>query len=404
MSRYKVVTASARQAPKWAALGFAATVEQAAFGFKSEKTLAADRGLIKTERHPKIQIQKEHPMNNDAERQQELIIYAAEDGQTRVEVRMTGDSVWLSQAQMAELFHSSKQNISLHIQNILGEGELDGSVVKDFLTTAADGKQYKVLHYNLEMIIAVGYRVKSRTGTQFRRWATEVLSEYARKGFAMNDPLLKAAGGGGYWRELLARIRDIRSSERVFYRQILEIYATSMDYDPNASTTMEFFKIVQNKMHFAAHGHTAAELQYQRADAARPFMGLTSWAGDRPRKADVTVAKNYLNDEELDTLNKITSAYLEFAELQATNKRPMYMQDWISKLDDFLKLGDKQLLNHAGKISKAQADEKALSAYATYSAALPTNETSDIERRFLENLRGAQKKLESAGRKTSKAK
>jgi hypothetical protein len=343
-------------------------------------------------------------MNNDAERQQELIIYAAEDGQTRVEVRMTGDSVWLSQAQMAELFHSSKQNISLHIQNILGEGELDGSVVKDFLTTAADGKQYKVLHYNLEMIIAVGYRVKSRTGTQFRRWATEVLSEYARKGFAMNDPLLKAAGGGGYWRELLARIRDIRSSERVFYRQILEIYATSMDYDPNASTTMEFFKIVQNKMHFAAHGHTAAELQYQRADAARPFMGLTSWAGDRPRKADVTVAKNYLNDEELDTLNKITSAYLEFAELQATNKRPMYMKDWISKLDDFLKLGDKKLLNHAGKISKAQADEKALSAYATYSAALPTSETSDIERRFLENLRGAQKKLESAGRKTSKAK
>jgi hypothetical protein len=190
-------------------------------------------------------------MNNDAERQQELIIYAAEDGQTRVEVRMTGDSVWLSQAQMAELFHSSKQNISLHIQNILGEGELtEAATVKDFLTVQTEGNRQvarNITSYNLEMIIAVGYRVKSRTGTQFRRWATEVLSEYARKGFAMNDPLLKAAGGGGYWRELLARIRDIRSSERVFYRQILEIYATSMDYDPNASATMEFFQIVQKK-------------------------------------------------------------------------------------------------------------------------------------------------------------
>lgn len=337
-------------------------------------------------------------------RTQELIIYSAENGKTRVEVRMTGDSVWLSQAQMADLFHTTKQNISLHIQNILEEDELDDSVVKDFLTTAADGKKYKVLYYNLDMIIAVGYRVKSRTGTQFRRWATEVLSEYARKGFAMNDPLLKAAGGGGYWKELLARIRDIRSSERVFYRQILEIYATSMDYDASASETLEFFKIVQNKMHFAAHGHTAAELQYQRADASQPFMGLTSWTGEHPRRADVTIAKNYLHDDELDTLNKITSAYLEFAEMQATNKVPMYMKDWIRKLDDFLKLGDKKLLDNAGKISKTQADEKALNEYAKYNTALPEGEVSDIERRFLEDLRAAQKKLESTERKTTKSK
>jgi len=228
------------------------------------------------------------------DKEQELIIYTGDDGQTRVEVRMTGDSVWLSQAQMADLFQTTKQNISSHIQNILDEGELDNSVVKDFLTTASDGKNYNVLYYNLEMIIAVGYRVKSRTGTQFRRWATEILSEYARKGFAMNDQLLKEAGGGGYWKELLARIRDIRSSERVFYRQVLEIYATSMDYAPNAAETLEFFKIVQNKMHFAVHGHTAAEVQYMRADATQPFMGLTQWKGSRPHKEDVTVAKNYL--------------------------------------------------------------------------------------------------------------
>jgi len=339
-------------------------------------------------------------MSGGLDRQQELLIYSTNDGQTRVEVRMTGDTVWLSQAQMAELFHTTKQNISLHIQNILEEGELtEEATVKDFLTVQTEGRRQVSRHitsYNLDMIIAVGYRVKSRIGTQFRRWATGVLSEYARKGFAMNDPLLKAAGGGGYWKELLARIRDIRSSERVFYRQILETYATSMDYDPGASETLEFFRIVQNKMHFAVHGHTAAELQYQRADATRPFMGLTSWAGDRPRKADVTIAKNYLDNDELDTLNRITSAYLEFAELQAMNKAPMYMKDWIGKLDDFLKLGDRKLLDNAGKISKAQADEKAIDEYEKYNATLPEGEASDIERRFLKNLRSVQEKLESA--------
>jgi hypothetical protein len=256
-----------------------------------------------------------------------------------------------------------------------------------------------VLFYNLEMIIAIGYRVKSRVGTQFRRWATEILSEYARKGFAMNDELLKAAGGGGYWHELLARIRDIRSSERVFYRQILDIYATSMDYNPVAPETMAFFKIVQNKMHFAAHGHTAAELQYLRADAAAPFMGLTSWTGSSPRKTDVTVAKNYLADKELDTLNKITSAYLEFAEMQATNEVPMYMKDWIRKLDEFLALGGKKLLNHAGSISKQQADEKALDEFAKYRTL--GNDLSDIEKRYWENLKATQKQLEQMGRKSN---
>lgn len=345
-------------------------------------------------------------MSNEPTQQQDLIIYSTEDGQTKVEVRMTGDSVWLSQAQMADLFNTTKQNISLHIQNIIEEIELpEAATVKDFLTVQTEGSRQvsrKITCYNLDMIIAVGYRVKSRTGTQFRRWATEILSEYARKGFAMNDPLLKAAGGGGYWKELLARIRDIRSSERVFYRQVLEIYATSMDYDPNSPETQEFFKIVQNKMHFAAHGHTAAELQYNRADASHPFMGLTTWEGKKPRRSDVTVAKNYLNDKELDTLNKITTAYLEFAEMQATNEIPMYMKDWIKKLDEFLKLGGKKLLDNAGQISKAMADEKALSEYTKYQAALPAGEASDIEKRYLENLRSTQKKLEYAERKVKK--
>jgi len=334
---------------------------------------------------------------------QELIIYSADDGSARLEVRMAGDSVWLSQNQLAELFDTTKQNISLHIKNILEEGELGDSVVKDFLTTAADGKNYSVLYYNLDMIIAVGYRVRSRTGTQFRRWATNVLSEYARKGFALNDPLLKAAGGGGYWKELLGRIRDIRASEKVFYKQILEVYATSKDYDPDAPETREFFKIVQNKMHFAAHGHTAAELQYIRADATQPHMGLTTWAGSAPQKADVTVAKNYLNDKEIDTLNKITTAYLEFAEMQATNEVPMYMKDWISKLDEFLKLGGKQVLTNAGKISKAAADEKALSEFEKYRA-LPGADVSDVERRYLSSLRDVQKSLEASERTTKRGK
>jgi hypothetical protein len=335
-----------------------------------------------------------------------ILIYASEDGHSKVEVRLAGDTVWLSQAQMAELFHTTKQNISLHIRNIFDEDELsEMATVKDFLTVQTEGSRQvsrKITCYNLEMIIAVGYRVKSRVGTQFRRWATEILSEYAKKGFAMNDPLLKAAGGGGYWKELLVRIRDIRSSERVFYRQILDIYATAIDYDPHKPETLEFFKIVQNKMHFAAHGHTAAEVQYLRADATQRFMGLTHWAGDIPRKSDVTVAKNYLQEKELDILNRITTAYLEFAELQATNEIPMTMKAWIQKLDEFIKLSGKVVLDHAGKVTKEAADQKALAEYDHYRATLPENEASDIEKRYLHNLRQTQKTLESAERKTKK--
>ncbi|MDR1696913.1 MAG: virulence RhuM family protein, partial [Rickettsiales bacterium] len=235
---------------------------------------------------------------------QEMIIYSAEDGRTKVSVRLQDGNIWLSQAQMAELFQTTKQNIALHIQNIFDEGELlPDATVKEYLTVQTEGSRQvsrNIAYYNLQLIIALGYRVKSRIGTQFRRWATDILSEYAVKGFTLNDELLKSAAGGGYWRELLARIRDIRSSERVFYRQILDIYATSMDYDPNAPETLEFFKIVQNKMHFAAHGHTAAEIQYLRANASQPFMGLQTWTGVRPQKTDVVTAKNYLDGKELD--------------------------------------------------------------------------------------------------------
>ena len=336
---------------------------------------------------------------------QELVIYSTEDGKTRVSVRLQDGTVWLSQAQMAELFQTTPQNITQHIKNIYLEDELqEDTTCKDFLQVVNRGFrgqiEDKILAYNLEMIIAVGYRVKSRVGTQFRRWATEILSEYARKGFSMNDELLKMAGGGDYWRELLDRIRDIRSSEKVFYRQILDIYATSMDYDPAAQETLEFFKIVQNKMHFAAHGHTAAELQYLRADSEQPFMGLKSWIGSHPHKADVVIAKNYLNDKELDTLNKITSAYLEFAEMQATNEIPMYMKDWIKKLDEFLSIGGKKLLENSGNISKQKADEKALDEYTKYIAL--GADISDIEKAFLTNLKSTQKKLETMERKARK--
>jgi hypothetical protein len=334
---------------------------------------------------------------------QEIVIFSTEDGRVKVSVRLQDDSVWLSQAQMAELFQTTPQNVTQHIKNIYSEMELsENTTCKHFLQVVNRGfrgqVEDKILVYNLEIIIAVGYRVKSRIGTQFRRWATEVLSEYARKGFAMNDELLKMAGGGDYWRELLDRIRDIRSSEKVFYRQILDIYATSMDYDPNTQETQEFFKIVQNKMHFAAHGHTAAEMQFFRANAEQPFMGLKSWKGTHLHKSDTLVAKNYLNDKELDTLNKITSAYLEFAEMQATNEIPMYMKDWIKKLDDFLSIGGKKILDNPGKISKQQADEKTLNEYAKYRS-LGTD-MSDIEKLFLENIKNTQKMLETKERKS----
>lgn len=327
----------------------------------------------------------------------EIIIYQTQDGQTKIDVRIENETVWLTQNQMAELFQTTKQNISLHIKNIFEEGELtEDSTVKDYLTVQNEGSRKvsrNVTHYNLDVIISVGYRVKSLRGTQFRMWATQVLKEYMKKGFALNDDLLKQAGGGGYWQELLERIRDIRSSEKVFYRQILDIYATSTDYNPNAEETKLFFKVVQNKMHFAAHGHTAAEVIYLRADSTKDNMGLTVFKGKHPNKDEVTVAKNYLDEKELNILNRITSAYLEFAELQAIRHVPMTMKDWIAKLDDFIKMTGSELLENPGKISKLEAENKALAEYAKYKKTIK-DELSEVEKHFLESVKQTQKLLE----------
>lgn len=327
----------------------------------------------------------------------EIIIYQTQDGQTKIDVRIENETVWLTQNQMAELFQTTKQNISLHIKNIFEEGELtENSTVKDYLTVQNEGSRKvsrNVTHYNLDVIISVGYRVKSLRGTQFRIWATQILKEYMKKGFALNDDLLKQAGGGGYWQELLERIRDIRSSEKVFYRQILDIYATSTDYNPNADETKLFFKVVQNKMHFAAHGHTAAEVIYLRADSTKDNMGLAVFKGKHPKKDEVTVAKNYLDEKELNILNRITSAYLEFAELQAIRHIPMTMKDWIAKLDDFIKMTGSELLENPGKISKLEAENKALAEYAKYKETIK-DELSEVEKHFLESVKQTQKQLE----------
>ena len=327
----------------------------------------------------------------------EIIIYQTQDGQTKIDVRLENETVWLTQNQMAELFQTTKQNVSLHIKNIFEEGELsENSTVKDYLTVQQEGNRKvsrNVSHYNLDVIISVGYRVKSLRGTQFRIWATQVLKEYMKKGFALNDDLLKQAGGGGYWKELLERIRDIRSSEKVFYRQILDIYATSTDYNPNAEETKMFFKVVQNKMHFAAHGHTAAEVIYLRADSTKNNMGLTVFKGNHPKKDEVTVAKNYLDEKELNILNRITSAYLEFAELQAIRQIPMTMKDWIAKLDDFIKMTGSELLSNPGKISKLEAENKALAEYAKYKETIK-DELSEVEKHFLASVKQTQKQLE----------
>lgn len=300
----------------------------------------------------------------------ELILYTTEDGQTRVQLRAEGGTVWLTQLEMAELFQTTKQNISLHVSNVLQEAELpESATVKDHLTVRLEGSrqvQRLTKYYNLDMILAVGYRVRSHRGTQFRRWATTYLRELLVKGFALDDRRLKEAGGGNYFDELLARIRDIRSSEKLFWRKILEIYATSADYDPHVEASQRFFAVVQNKMHWAAHGHTAAEIVHQRADATQPHMGLTSWSGEKPRKSDVGVAKNYLGPAELDALNRIVTLYLDFAELQALSRRQMHMADWIAKLDDFLRLSERDLLTHPGKVSHEAALEKARAEYETF--------------------------------------
>ena len=314
----------------------------------------------------------------------EIIIYQTEDGQTKLDVRLEDETVWLTQQQLATLLQTSKQNIGQHLKNIFAEGELDEiSVVKKFFTTAADGKKYKTNHYNLDAIISVGYRVKSHVATRFRQWATRHLREYIIKGFVLDDERLKQAGAGNYFDELLARIRDIRSSEKVFWRKVLDIYATSIDYDPKVETSRRFFAVVQNKMHWAAHGHTAAEIVKQRADASQPNMGLTSWSGEKVRKTDVSVAKNYLTQEELDTLNRIVTIYLEFAELQALDRKPMYMSDWVAKLDDFLKISDRDILTHAGKVSHKEALANAHAEYNKYRQQR-LNEPSPVEQHFLE--------------------
>ncbi len=324
----------------------------------------------------------------------ELIMYQTEDGLTKIETKFDGDTVWLSIDQMAELFQRDKSTISRHIKNIFAEGELErDSVVANFATTAADGKTYQVDYYNLDVIISVGYRVKSLRGTQFRIWANSVLKEYLKKGFTMNDDLLKNAGGGNFFQELLERIRDIRSSEKVFYRQILDIYATSIDYNPRALESVEFFKIVQNKMHFAAHGHTAAEIIFLRADADKAFMGMTSFDGKSLRKSDASIAKNYLNEDEIKILNRLVTAYLEFAELQAIRQRPMYMKDWIEKLDDFIKMSGSELLNHAGKISHEEAKIKAELEYEKYKER-SKDQLTQVERDFIEHVKTAQKQIE----------
>jgi len=294
------------------------------------------------------------------------------------------ETVWLSLTQMAELFQRDKSVISRHIRNIFEEGELrPESVVANFATTAADGKTYQVDYFNLDVIISVGYRVKSQRGVQFRMWATQRLREYIVKGFAMDDERLKRLGGGKYFEELLERIRDIRSSEKVFWRKVLDIYATSADYDPGAEASQQFFATVQNKMHWAAHGHTAAEIVFDRADATQPNLGMTNWAGAKPSKTEAAIAKNYLAAGELDTLNRIVTLYLEFAELQAVNRRVMYMADWIKKLDDFLRISDREVLDHAGSVSHQEALEKAQAEFEKYRQQM-LNEPSPVEKHFEE--------------------
>jgi len=324
----------------------------------------------------------------------EIVMYEGDDGRAHIEVRMSGDTMWLSLDQMAELFQRDKSTISRHIANVFSEGELARDpVVADFATTAADGKTYLVTYYNLDVIISVGYRVKSLRGTQFRRWALAVLKDYLMKGFAMNDPLLKQLGGGSYWRELLERIRDIRSSEKVFYRQVLDLYATSVDYDPHAAVSLEFFAVVQNKMHYAAHGHTAAEVIKGRADSTKPFMGLTVFDGAQPRRSDVVVAKNYLTEDELATLNRMVSAFLDLAELRAMQHVPMYMKDWIAELDDFATRYGKGVLAGAGRVSRDAAVQHAEETYDQYLKRL-ADEPSPAERDYLEAIKTTQRQLE----------
>lgn len=323
----------------------------------------------------------------------EFLLYTTADGHIRIETRMQGETVWLTQKQLAELFQTSIPNINMHIKNIFEEGELSPeATIQDFLTVRSEGNrevQRNLTCYNLDMIISVGYRIKSHVATHFRQWATQRLREYIIKGFALDDQRLKQAGGGNYFDELLARIRDIRSAEKVFWLKVLDIYATSIDYNPSTETSRQFFAAIQNKVHWASHGQTAAEIIHSRADASKPNMGMATWAGDTPRRADAEVAKNYLNEHELEILNRIVSMYLEFAELQALSRTPMYMTDWVVKLDDFLKISGREILTHAGTVSHEKALRKAHEEYEKYRHAM-LEEPTPVERLFLETA----KKLE----------
>ena len=325
------------------------------------------------------------------ENQGDIVIYQTEDGDTKIDVRFVDETVWLTQQQMAELFQSSRTNIVEHIQHIYEEGELDeASTCRKFRQVRTEGSRQvtrEIPYYNLDMIISLGYRVKSMIATNFRRWATERLKEYMVKGFTMDDERLKNLGGGNYWKELLNRIRDIRSSEKVMYRQVLDLYATSVDYDPKSAESVAFFKMVQNKLHYAAHGHTAAEVIYERADADKPFMGLTAFSGDFPMAKDIGIAKNYLSEEELRILNGIVSGYFDFAEVQAMRHRPMHMSDYVEHLDSILSSTGEQVLIGAGKVSHKQAMDKANREYQRF---LVQN-LSPVEEAYLQTIKEVEK-------------
>ena len=326
-------------------------------------------------------------MNKD--NKSEIIIYQSENGNTKIDVLLENETVWLTQAQIVDLYQSSKSNISEHIKHIFEDGELDkDSVVRNFRTTASDGKEYNTNYYNLDMIIAIGYRVRSNVGTAFRKWATERLKEYMIKGFTMDDERLKGNARGNYWKELLSRIRDIRSSEKMIYRQVLDLYATSIDYDPKSNESLEFFKIVQNKLHYAAHGHTAAEIIYERSDSTKPFMGLTNFLGDFPTKNDITIAKNYLTEDELKNLNLLVSGYFDLAERNAINHKHMYMKDYLNHLNETLKSQGDRVLEGSGKISHKQATAKALQEYSKYQI----ETLSPVEEEYLKTVKEIENK------------
>ena len=322
-----------------------------------------------------------------------IIIYQSDDGETKIDVKLENETIWLSQQQMAVLYKTTKQNISLHIKNIFDENELDeNSTVKEFLTVRSEGSrnvERNVKYYNLDMIISLGYRIKSKIATNFRKWATERLKEYMIKGFTLDDERLKGNAGGNYWKELLARIKDIRSSEKVLYRQVLDLYATAVDYNPKDEKSIEFFKIVQNKLHFATHGHTASEVIYERADSEKPFMGLTTFSGDIPVMSDVIIAKNYLTEEELKILNNLVSGYFDFAEIQAIRHKQMYMEDYIRELDSILSTTGGKTLIGAGTISHDEAIKKAKCEYRKYQV----KEISPVEKAYLETIKDISKKI-----------